>query len=146
MYLNLGGCVVNVYPNIPTVGLQTAKQNTEVTVSVAQTPPTDPEVSGPVPTPVLEPPTDTAPEACERFVWTDSGATPPQAGFVADVLTKRDEYTPQKINNLLLEYIFSLRQYVTTSHQDLRTEYLEYLKRCEYPNDKEIPKTPYPPS
>lgn len=144
--VSVSGCVFNIYPTLPPMDLQTASQNTEVTVSMTPPPHSEPIITKTVTPPVVETRIVTVPESCERFTWTKPSSVPPQAGFVADVLSKRDDYTPQEINNLLLEYIFSLRQYVTVSYQDLRVEYLAYLKRCEYPNDKEIPENPYPPS
>ena len=82
-------------------------------------------------------------ELCERFVWPNATDSPPQADFVQEVLANRAQYTPEQINDALLDYVFTLRTFMEAGYSQMREEYTDYLKRCGYEPDTTLPKHLY---
>lgn len=142
--LALQGCVIHYWPPIPTTQHTDIPVDIELTMSPTFTAP-------PIVTPLGKeeskvPITETVivSESCERFQWTKQPIAPPQATFVKDMLANREEYTPGEINDILLDYVFSLRRFLSDGYQSLRQEYVSYLTRCGYEPDGSLPERLYP--
>lgn len=145
--LGLGGCVV--YVQVPKSDqTHTTQQSVQIVMPTPEpaTPSPETVAEEPEPTVVTKVVTKVVGEPCERFQWPEIAAAPPQAEFVTDVLTKRDAFSPEQINDILLDYIYALRTYMNVGYSGLRDGYLAYLDRCGYEEDIQLPESIYPSS
>lgn len=139
------GCVVyiNVPPANKAVVTRAAEHNQSVQVSVVGTP-TSGEKKSPHIVEKVATEEVVVTELCDKFRWPDDLPPPPQAEFVSEVLEDRDQYTAEQINEVLLDYVFTLRGYMDKGYRKMRNEYLSYLQRCGYGLDDQLPDHLYP--
>ena len=142
--LTVSGCVVNVYPTMhepvaATLPVPDTIQSTNITLLTPGSPPQTAveKTTAPVAIRPLS-------EQCDRFYWPPSPKNPPRAIFVTKMMTQRDDYPPEKINNVLLDYVFALRSYLDDNYLILKEAYLTYLERCDYVLVEPLPKRLYP--
>ena len=151
--LTVSGCVVNVYPTahepLAAQPVSDTIQSTNITLRVPNSPPQTvvEKTTAPVATVPLPEPTQvivTSAEQCDRFYWPPSPKNPPRAIFVTKMMTQRDDYPPEKINDVLLDYVFALRSYLDDNYLILKVAYLDYLERCNYTLKQPLPARLYP--
>lgn len=138
--LTLTGCMtLHVHPPSPGSNTITTKVDMDSLISTPEDntpPPAEPTV--------IEKVVEVNGEECERFYWPKTISEPPKASFVKEVMENRDQYSAERINEILLDYIVELRAYMDLGYAIIREEYMAYLARCEYVPRRVLPDKLYP--